>query len=94
MEAQKALYIKIITSAKIALINSLYLGFSKDIFMERKLGIVFASGATNRICRLAVYGAAANYKSCTKLVKNDLCNFSIIAACSGPETVCGSAVRG
>lgn len=35
-----------------------------------------------------------NYKSCTKLVKNDLCNFSIIAACSGPETVCGPAVRG
>ena len=46
--------------------------------MERKLGIVFASGATNRICRLAVYSAAAlasGYKVYIHLVNEGLAAF-------------------
>ncbi len=46
--------------------------------MERKLGIVFASGATNRICCLAVYSAAAlasGYKVYIHLVNEGLVTF-------------------
>jgi peroxiredoxin family protein len=46
--------------------------------MERKLGIVFASGATNRICCLVVYSAAAlasGYKVYIHLVNEGLVAF-------------------
>lgn len=46
--------------------------------MERKLGIVFASGATNRICCLVVYGAAAlasGYRVYVHLVNEGLVAF-------------------
>ncbi|AEA12544.1 hypothetical protein TUZN_1064 [Thermoproteus uzoniensis 768-20] len=46
--------------------------------MERKLGIVFASGAANRICCLVVYGAAAlasGYKVTVHLVNEGLVAF-------------------
>ncbi len=46
--------------------------------MERKLGIVFASGATNKICRLAVYSAAAlasRYRFYVHLVNEGLVAF-------------------
>jgi peroxiredoxin family protein len=46
--------------------------------MERKLGIVFASGATNRICCLAVYSAealASGYKVYIHLVNEGLVAF-------------------
>ncbi len=46
--------------------------------MERKLGIVFASGAVNRICCLAVYSAAAlasGYRVYVHLVNEGLVAF-------------------
>ncbi|MFZ8838997.1 MAG: hypothetical protein ACO2PM_08720 [Pyrobaculum sp.] len=42
--------------------------------MERKLGIVFASGATNRICRLAA-ALASGYKLYIHLVNEGLVAF-------------------
>jgi peroxiredoxin family protein len=45
---------------------------------ERKLGIVFASGAANRICCLVVYGAAAlaaGYRVVVHLVNEGLVAF-------------------
>ncbi|WP_069806682.1 peroxiredoxin [Vulcanisaeta thermophila] len=45
---------------------------------QRKLGIVFASGAANRICCLAIYGAAAlagGYKVVVHLVNEGLVAF-------------------
>ncbi len=45
---------------------------------ERKLGIVFASGAANRICCLVIYGAAAlaaGYKVVVHLVNEGLVAF-------------------